>query len=303
MPLDRAHAHARWAERYDAQGDTQRSVAHFGRAVHYTQVSQAFGSQDRGPWPREADLGNIGIGLWENGAEAWYTLQNQHYSEGPTAAKMRKRMQQVLRGHGPLKAQAGSARHLRRALPVLLDALYASEASGAQDSVHRDALGRWYIHREGATGIVYLVNTLVAKNEDHVRDLVGMLRNTTGVPYTYALSNGLIIVQDQRPGCVRVKRAGHWEPATESETFVYYDFLLEYPHHDLTFNFQKTHADRGPTSRMSIRPLWATVPSAPPTEQNLKFTRDRGAILVSYPDDSGGIRPHQISDVAWRRPS
>ena len=101
MPLDRAHAHARWAERYDAQGETQRATAHFGRAAHYARMVQAFGAPKRGPWPREADLGNIGIGLWENGAEAWYTLQNQHYSEGPTAAKMRKRMQQVLRGHAP----------------------------------------------------------------------------------------------------------------------------------------------------------------------------------------------------------
>ena len=65
LPLDRARAHARWAERYDEQGDTQRSTAHFGRAMHYAQMVQAFGAPDRGPWPLEADLGNIGIGLWE----------------------------------------------------------------------------------------------------------------------------------------------------------------------------------------------------------------------------------------------
>ena len=45
LPLDRAQAHARWAERYDAQGETQRSMAHFGRAVHYAQVAQAFGAR------------------------------------------------------------------------------------------------------------------------------------------------------------------------------------------------------------------------------------------------------------------
>jgi hypothetical protein len=65
MPLDRAHAHARWAGRYDAQGDPQRSMAHFGRVVHYAQVAQAFGARRRYSVEadsREADSGHIVVG-------------------------------------------------------------------------------------------------------------------------------------------------------------------------------------------------------------------------------------------------
>jgi hypothetical protein len=47
VPLDRAYAHARWAGRYDAQGNTQRAAAHFGRAMHYAQKIQAFGGSKR----------------------------------------------------------------------------------------------------------------------------------------------------------------------------------------------------------------------------------------------------------------
>ncbi len=69
VPLDRAHAHARWAERYDAQGDSQRSMAHFGRAIHYAQAAHAFGVSKRAREAdareadaREADLGDIIVG-------------------------------------------------------------------------------------------------------------------------------------------------------------------------------------------------------------------------------------------------
>ncbi len=77
MPLDRAHAHARWAGRYDAQGDPQRSMAHFGRAMHYAQAAHAFGARRRYSVEadsREADSGHIVVGRWEDGAEAWYTV-------------------------------------------------------------------------------------------------------------------------------------------------------------------------------------------------------------------------------------
>jgi hypothetical protein len=90
MPLDRAHAHARWAGRYDAQGDAQRAAAHFGRAVHYAQKIQAFGTSKRA---REAGMGDIVVGRWEDGAEVWTAL----YSE---RTKRSSRMQQVHRGHG-----------------------------------------------------------------------------------------------------------------------------------------------------------------------------------------------------------
>jgi hypothetical protein len=185
---------------------------------------------------READARNIAVGLWEHGAEAWYTLQDLHRAE----AKKRSRMKQVLRDHRPQKAAASHTSSAHRALPGLLDALYTSESSGTRDSVHWDAQRNWYIHRGDPTGIVYLVPVLLAKDEGDVRALTGIMRgHTAQYPYKYALSEGLLIVQDQRPGCVRVKRSGSWEPATEHETFSYYDFLLRYPGDVCYYHFEK----------------------------------------------------------------
>ncbi len=87
MPLDRAHAHARWAGRYEAQGETQRAAAHFGRAVHYAQVAHAFGAPKRA---RKADLGNIVVGLWEHEAAAWYTLHDLLYSETRKSSRIQR---------------------------------------------------------------------------------------------------------------------------------------------------------------------------------------------------------------------
>ena len=116
MPLSRAHAHARWAERYDAQSDPRRAAAHFGRAVHYARMVQAFGAPKRA---REEGSRDIVVGLWENGAEAWYKLPVLHdlhyaaaYPERLAAATKRNRLQQALRGHGPAgprQAPAGTA--------------------------------------------------------------------------------------------------------------------------------------------------------------------------------------------------
>jgi hypothetical protein len=146
VPLDRAYAHARWAGRYDAQGNTQRSAAHFGRAMHYAQVAQAFGAPKRSleeadareADARDADLGDIVVGRWEDGAEVWTAL----YSE----RTKRSRMQQVHRGHGDTgirkaKATTESAGSMYREIPAMLDALYASESSGTEASVHRATAG------------------------------------------------------------------------------------------------------------------------------------------------------------------
>jgi hypothetical protein len=281
MPLDRAHAHARWAERYDAQGDAQRATAHLGRAVHYANTALAFGSRD---------LGNVGVGMWEHGAEAWYTLQDLHRYEGRAAATKRSRMHQVLHGHGPRpRAAAGPASYVYRVLPGLLDELYASESSGSRDKVHWDAERNWYIHRDRRTLIVYLVPAVLARDEGDVSDLVSIMgNNLTGNPYTEALSEGLLIVQDRRPGCVQVKRGGAWEPATRVETFAYYDFLLRYPS---TPRFY--HLERGAPAHTV-----ASEPSEPNDHDYLTFTRNDVGIFVRIAGDGSG--GDQISDVAWR---
>jgi hypothetical protein len=287
VPLDRAHAHARWAGRYDAQGNTQRAAAHFGRAMHYAQVAHAFGARD---------LGNVDVGMWEHGAEAWYTLQDLYRYEGLAAETKRRRMQQVLRGHGPRPlAAAGPASYVYRVLPGLLDALYTSESSGSLGKVHCDAERNWYIHRARTTLIVYLVPAPFVMDKDDVSGIVEIMGNSrTGNPYTSALSEGLLIVQDRRPGCVRVKRGGLWEPATRVETFAYYDFLLRYPS-----TARHYHLERGAPAHTV-----ASEPSEQSDHAYLTFTRnDVGIFVCITGDDSGGITPDQISDVAWRATS
>ena len=45
--------------------------------------------------------------------------------------------------------------------------------------------------------------------------------------YDSMLKEGTLIVQDRRYNSVKVKRNGaEWEPATELETFAYFDFVL-----------------------------------------------------------------------------
>ncbi len=181
------------------------------------------------------------------------------------------------------QAAAGPASYVgsaHRVIPAMLDSLYSKESSGTRDSAHSDADGKWYIHRDRATSLVYLVPAPLAKNEDGARAIVAVMRSNPAVPsYTYGLSKGLVIVQDQRRGCVRVKRTGSWEPATELETFAYYDFLLRYPAHSRNYGSQSFSAAGG---------------------AELAFTRNDVGIFVSIGDGSGRKMPCQISDWAWR---
>ena len=318
MPLDRARAHARWAGRYDAQGETQRAAAHFGRAAHYAQMAQAFGAPKRGPLgpsghrPREEGVGDIVVGRWEDGAEVWTAL----YSE----RTKRSRMQQALRGHdGTTRGPNGPAVH--REIPGMLEKLYASERRGITNRVHSDEAGHWYIHRCYTTGIVYLVPALLAAKmaitsiEDGVRSTVEMAARH---PFSYAssLEEGLLIVQDQSTGCVRVQRGGAWEPATKIETFAYYDFLLRYPsslrnYHsekkarELDDELSKSHNPE--VLKSYVKSTWATVPPAyTTTEQNedleITITREGAAIFASNRADPQKKKPDRISDVAWRLP-
>ena len=315
MPLDRAHAHARWAERYDAQGDTQRSVAHFGRAMHYAQMAQAFGTSKRARDSREADSGDIVVGRWEDGAEAWTAL----YSE-----TRRSRMQDVLRGHGTTKRRrspTGPIDSLYQVIPSMLERLYTSERRGITDSVHGDPTVQWYIHRCGTTGIVYLVPAPLEAGGSGTSIQAGV-RSTVEraardpFAYTSTLQEGLLIVQDQSPGCVRVQRGGAWEHATKFETFAYYDFLLRYPSSFRNYHFEKKARElddalsksRGPgVLKTQVKSLWTTVPSAYTTEQNedleITITRVGYDIFTGNRAAPASKKPDQISDVAWRLPS
>jgi len=312
VPLDRAYAHARWAGRYDAQGDQQRAAAHFGRAMHYAHAAPAFGDPKRA---REAGVGDIVVGRWEDGAEVWTAL----YSE----RTKRSRMQQVHRGHGDTgirKAKAtteafvGSA---HRELPDLLDKLYESEISGTKDSVHSYAGGTWYITRCANTGFVCLVPARFATDAGHARRIVDYLGlEIIFADYKLFLEKGLLIVQDQRRGCVRVKRNGVWEHATKIETFAYYDFLLRYNRHFHNYSFEKQARRLEEDLRKSRwveglkrhwKSTWTTLPQEYATSESedlkLAIKRARGGISIGHYDDLGQKMPDPISDWAWRLPS
>ena len=137
-----------------------------------------------------------------------------------------------------------------------------------------------------------------------------MRSHTSESPYKYALSVGLLIVQDKRPGCVRVKRAGFWVPATEIETFAYYDFLLRYPRHFHNYQSENREIKRATemTSgnvreaiRKSITDSWETVPAHMNASADLALTVNRklGIYYIGNFDDFGR-NMSQISDWAWR---
>ena len=314
-PLDRAHAHARRAERYDAHGDAQRAAAHFGRAMHYAQMVHAFGA---GPEPepsskraREEGMGDIVVGRWEAGKEVWTAL----YSE----RTKRKRMQHVFHGHGATKADPkghkGTAEPmgaLYRVLPGMLDKLYESESSGDRQSVHSDKAEHWYIHRDGGTSLVYLVPARFAGNKDGARALVDIMGCNLAEPsYTSGLSEGLLIVQDKRPGRVQVKRGGLWGPATRVETFAYYDFLLRYSELFRDYQSEKNASeilasDEPIDSPYTVESISTTIPHEYLTNknENLRLTVerdiDRRAYYIGYFGPESAMS--QISDLAWRAP-
>jgi hypothetical protein len=208
-----------------------------------------------------------------------------------------------------------------REIPAMLDKLYASEGSGTEASVHRDTAGDWYLHRCAATGIVYLVPALLAAGaantagtsiEDGVRSKVEEAARHP-FAYTSTLQNGLLIVQDQSTGCVRVQRGGAWEHATKLETFAYYEFLLRYPATSHNYHFEKKARELDDTLRRSrapevlktnVRSLWTTVPSAYLTGRNedleITITRVGADIFVGNRAASVSKMPDPISDWAWR---
>ena len=325
-PVDRAHAHARWAERYDAQGDTQRSFAHFGRAMHYAQMVQAFGAprrarDSREADSREADSGDIVVGRWEDGAEAWYTV-----NKGPVK---RRRLEPSWPGHDTTSSDTMPQSPQRQRRPPKLPAhqelvdmieeLYKSESRGIVDSVHRGSGGHWFIYRYSETGCVYLVPTRLATDDKSVRDLVESLirRKRYHDNCKRALMEGLLIVQDQRPACVHVKRGGaSWDPATEIETFAYYDFLLRQPLEAHVYLGVKPVSELlsirniSEDSRRALLSVGTPIPAHLQDEESgnldIAIKRDRSGIYVGNNGvgNNGGFGSNrrQISDVAWRLP-
>ena len=112
---------------------------------------------------------------------------------------------------------------------------------------------------------------------------------------------------------MQVKRAGVWDPATEIETFAYYDFLVRYP-----LSFRNYHSEKRalkydeelsdwlPSSKAAWKSTWTTIPREYTTaEENedvqFQITRDASnqrSIYVANVLDNHNNR--QISDVAWR---
>ena len=305
VPLDRAHAHARWAERYDAQGEPQRSMAHFGRAVHYAQVAQAFGARRRYSVEadsREADSGHIVVGRWEDGAEAWYTVNG---------AIVKRRQPEPSWPGDDTSSDAGprSPQRPRRStkLPVyrelveMIGELYKSESSGITDIVHDGNSGHLSIYRCSKTGRVYLVPTRLLATD----------RNLLHDDYKRVLKNGLLIVQDHRPGCVRVKRAGSWEHATEIETFAFYDFLLRQPLAAHVYIGAKPASEMLSLKNIARDSHMALLSGATPIPAHLQDEDSEGMALTLTHGPSGihvfydGDKSNrsQISDWAWRLPS
>jgi hypothetical protein len=128
----------------------------------------------------------------------------------------------------------------------------------------------------------------------------------------------LLVVQDPRPGRVRVKRTeGAWRAATKMETFAYYDFLLRYPENTRYYHFGKkarelddelSKTSQQEASKSYWKSYWTTVPREYATadeNEDLQLTvkRRRGGIYTCNYDDDFDRNMSQISDVAWRLPS
>ena len=202
----------------------------------------------------------------------------------------------------------------------MLDKMYASESSGIMGSVHPDPRGLWHLHRCESTGIVYLVPGRLATDAHGVRDLVeGVARYQAAAPaYKGALEDGLLIVQDQRRGRVQVKRDGVWEPATEIETFAYYDFLVRYPARVHNYVGEKVVSEMHASLVLVSTIISASGFFRYRRRFQLTYKTRRTGILtsrssaieaVSYVSNNGvgnndgfGSNRRQISDVAWRLP-
>ena len=164
------------------------------------------------------------------------------------------------------------------------------------------------------TGCVYLVPTRLAADDKSVRDLVESLirRKHYHDNCKRALMEGLLIVQDQRPACVHVKRDGaSWDPATEIETFAYYDFLLRQPLEAHVYLGVKPASELlsirniSEDSRRALLSGGTPIPAHLQDEESedleIKLTREQSGIYVNHSGDRRNRS--QISDWAWRLPS
>ena len=332
-PLSRALAHTRWAERYTSRGDQDRAAAHFGRALHYTQIGDSkgasFGGQDT-PYP-DSTTRAIFIGRWEEGKEEAKEKGKQAWAPLSEIYEMRlrdKRLNEVLRGHGSKPQKHPTYRFPDVA--AMLDELYKSESSGIKNRAHRR--GDWYIHRASETGFICLVPTrLVIPDppagvtpEDAADRIDRMITRSVlrADKYDSMLKEGTLIVQDRRYNSVKVKRTGLWGPATELETFAYFDFVLRYPLNDHRYLSEKKASEQLRTlesmnegHRRSFQSMWTTIPRAYMNAQNedteITLTRSysdqhKDRIYIVKLDNTGHRTSEsaesQISDTAHRFP-
>jgi hypothetical protein len=251
---------------------------------------------------READSGHIVVGRWEDGAEAWYTVNG---------AIVKRRQPEPSWPGDDTSSDAGprSPQRPRRStkLPVyrelveMIGELYKSESSGITDIVHGGNSGHLSIYRCSKTGRVYLVPTRRLATD----------RNLLHDDYKRVLQKGLLIVQDQRPGCVRVKRAGSWEHATEIETFAFYDFLLRQPLAAHVYIGAKPASEMLSLKNIARDSHMALLSGATPIPAHLQDEDSEGMALTLTHGPSGihvfydGDKSNrsQISDWAWRLPS
>jgi len=272
MPLDRAHAHASWAERYDAQGETQRAAAHFGRAMHYTQMALTVRTQGQAFGARRAVM---------------LVHRPANPPTPPTAYALESTLDELYRH------EWGGIRGI------------------VIDTVHHEYNNMWYIHR-GLTGALYLVPQRLAKDKEAAKSLVQRLTDDPGYEnYKSVVDEGLLIVQDRRERSVRVKRnGGEWEAASDLETFVYFNFVLRHPLRIQNYHSEKGASEL--RDRMSsgserqrdfFESRWTTIPREYSTNENediqLTIKRDRSGIYIGNFGDAGE-NMSQISDVAYR---
>lgn len=127
-----------------------------------------------------------------------------------------------------------------------------------------------------------------------------------------ALREGLLIVQDQRPECVHVKRGGaSWDPATEIETFAYYDFLLRQPLEAHAYlgvkpasellSLRNISEDSRRVLLSGVTPIPAHLQDEESEDLGITLTREQSGIYVNHSGDRRNRS--QISDWAWRLPS
>jgi len=185
---DRARAHFRWAQRYNARERPEKAALHIERAVHYMHRAQAR--------PGGASFGA------------------PQYPTPPTDLMV-----------GTESDTWGAATDDQRAV---VEVLLESEKRGESDTVARYpsiVKPSRSCYRSQMTGGLYI---LTGKQQQaqatDVIDIVTMAI-ASSPSYLGVLYNGIQIVEDWRPGNLKVSVGGAWKPAYAFQKFAYFDFM------------------------------------------------------------------------------